>query len=231
MSAIRAVIFDLFGTLVPEFPHARWDEHFARMAGALGVDRERLEEVWRATTIERQTGRLGDVRAMVVAICRRLGLEPEAERVEAAVTVRLDTYTGIFHAVEGAEETLRWLRERGYRIGLISMCAPETPALWRRLPIASLVDEAVFSSEVGLRKPDPAIYRLACERLQVRPVDALYVGDGSYGELTGAEAVGMRAVLIRDPAEVDGTIHRPEVERWVGASIGSLRDVPALLED
>jgi putative hydrolase of the HAD superfamily len=199
------------------------------MAAALGVEQGSLEDAWRATTIERQTGRLGDLEGTIRAICDRLGLEPDPQAVAAAATVRLDVYRGIFEPVEGAEETLRWLRDRGYRVGLISMCAPETPALWRRLSVARLVEEAVFSSEVGLRKPDPAIYLLACERLDVEPTESLYVGDGSYGELTGAAAVGMRAVLIRDPAEVEGQIHRPEVEVWTGPSIGSLREVPALL--
>jgi putative hydrolase of the HAD superfamily len=111
------------------------------------------------------------------------------------------------------------------------MCAPDTPALWRELPLAPYVDEALFSCQVGLRKPEAEIYRLACRRLGVAPSESLFVGDGSYGELSGAAAVGMRAVLIRDPAEVEGDIHRPEVEVWPGPSIGALPEVRALLAD
>jgi putative hydrolase of the HAD superfamily len=223
-------VFDLFGTLVPEFPRALWEDHFARMAAALEVDPGRREEAWRATSIERQTGRLGDIEGNIRAICERIGHEPTPRQVAGAVAVRLDVYGRTFHPVEGAEDILRWLRERGHRLGLISMCAPDTPPLWRRLPLAPLVDVALFSSEVGLRKPEPEIYLLACERLGVAPSESLFVGDGSYGELSGATAVGMRAVLIRDPSEVEGEIHRPEVEEWAGAAIGSLRDLRGLLD-
>ncbi|HEX9121928.1 MAG TPA: HAD family hydrolase [Actinomycetota bacterium] len=229
MSGVRAVVFDLFGTLVPEFPRALWDAHFARMAAVLEVDPARLAEAWRATSIDRQTGRLGDIEGNIRAICERIGHEPTPRHVAGAAAVRLDIYAATFHPVDGALEILGWLKESGFRVGLISMCAPDTPALWRELPIAPYVDEALFSCEVGLRKPEPEIYLLACERLGVAPPESLFVGDGSYGELSGAAAVGMRAVLIRDPAEVDGQIHRPEVEEWAGTAIGSLLEVRDLL--
>jgi putative hydrolase of the HAD superfamily len=130
----------------------------------------------------------------------------------------------------GALETLRWLRAEGYRTALISMCAPDTPALWRASPFAGLVDVEVFSSEVGLRKPEPEIYLHACELLGVEPRACVYVGDGSFGELSGAAALGMHAVLVLDPAVDVRTIHRPEAERWSGPRIGSLEEIRALLE-
>ena len=231
MSRIRAVVFDLFGTLVPEFPRTLWADHFVRMAVALDVDPERLEETWRATSIERQTGRLGDIEGNIRAICERIGHRPSDDQVGAAVAVRLDVYASTFHPQPGAEATLRWLKACGYPVGLISMCAPDTPALWHRLPLAPFVDEALFSSEVGLRKPQPEIYLLACRRLGVEAEWTMFVGDGSYGELSGAAAVGMHPVLIRDPEEVEGSIHRPEVETWPGPAIGSLPELRDLLRD
>jgi putative hydrolase of the HAD superfamily len=131
----------------------------------------------------------------------------------------------------GAEELLRELRRRGVPTALISMCAPDTPAMWRASPLGGLVDVEVFSCEVALRKPDPEIYRLACERLGVEPSDCLYVGDGAYRELTGASAVGMHAVLIRDPADADVEALRPEAEEWAGDAVADLRDVLPLLGD
>jgi putative hydrolase of the HAD superfamily len=92
-----------------------------------------------------------------------------------------------------------------------------------------MVDVEVFSCEVGLRKPDPRIYRLAAERLGVDPERCLYVGDGAYGELSGAAAVGMHAVLIRDPADAEIEALRPEAEEWDGPSIEDLREVTELV--
>jgi putative hydrolase of the HAD superfamily len=109
------------------------------------------------------------------------------------------------------------------------MCAPDTPAMWRASPLGGLVDVEVFSCEVGLRKPDPGIYLAATGRLGVDPTGCLYVGDGAYRELTGAAAVGMRAVLIRDPADAEVEALRPEAEEWSGESVEHLREVIALL--
>jgi putative hydrolase of the HAD superfamily len=165
----------------------------------------------------------------VRAICGRVGVRPSAEQVAEALEIRMELYRKCFVPTPGALTTLRWLRAGGYPTGLISMCAPDTPALWRASPLAGLIDVAVFSSDVGLRKPEPEIYLHACERLGVEPAACLYVGDGSYGELSGAAALGMRAVLVLDPAVDLRTIHRPEAEEWTGLRISSLREVRRLL--
>src|SRR5262245_31034820 len=128
----------------------------------------------------------------------------------------------------GAEEVLARLRADGRALALVSMCAPDAPAMWRGSPLGGSVDAEVFSSEAALRKPDPAIYRLVAERLRIEPEACLYVGDGAYRELTGAAAVGMRPVLIRDPDE-EAEMLRPDPDAWAGEAIGDLREIPRLL--
>jgi putative hydrolase of the HAD superfamily len=109
------------------------------------------------------------------------------------------------------------------------MCAPDTPAMWRASSFAGTVDVEVFSSEVGLRKPEPAIYLFACERLEVEPASCLYCGDGSYRELTGADAIGMTAVEIRDPdVDIATTLHL-EGDDWHGRRIADLRELLAMV--
>jgi putative hydrolase of the HAD superfamily len=97
--------------------------------------------------------------------------------------------------------------------------------MWRTSAFAGLMDVEVFSSEVGLRKPDPAIYRAAIDPLGVDPADCLYCGDGAYGELTGAASLGMTAVEIRDPSVVTAEQLRPEGEDWHGAHVADLREL------
>lgn len=230
MRRFRAVVFDLFGTLVPEFPLAEWDRMFHEMASALGVDLQAFRREWDATMIERQTGLLGDVEGNVRTICARLGVAPEPVQLAAALEVRVSLYRRWFRPQPGAVETLRWLREHAYHTALISMCAPDTPPLWRASPLRDLIDVLVFSSEAGLRKPDPAIYLRATDGLGVDPAHCLYVGDGSYRELSGASAVGMHPVLIRDPAEGDRAVLRPDAETWDGPAIRSVGEVLRLLE-
>jgi putative hydrolase of the HAD superfamily len=229
VTRFRAVVFDLFGTLVSEFPLTDWEAHFVQMGEILRADPVRLRAVWEQTAIERQTGKLGDIERNLREICRLVGVEPDDEAVRDALAVRRKLYDRFFRPLPGALEAVRGVREHGCRTGLVSMCAPDAPGMWHRSPFAGLMDAEVFSCESGLRKPDPAIYLLSAKRLGVEPSACLYVGDGSYGELRGATEVGMTAVLVRDPAEAEGIYLRPEVEPWDGTTVPSIADVVAFV--
>ena len=100
-------------------------------------------------------------------------------------------------AVKGAKAA-------GVAIGLISNSWGL--GIYDRAPV-DLFDAAVISGEVGLHKPQPEIYLLACERLAVQPADAVFVDD-LRENCEGAEAVGITAILHRDSAE---TVPRLEV--------------------
>jgi putative hydrolase of the HAD superfamily len=227
---VGAVIFDLYGTLVPEFPRAEFYDTVAWMAATVGADPEAFRIEWDRTAVARQMGRFDSMQENVRTICRSLELpEPSASAVVAALAPRMEMYRRWFHPRPGALETLRELRERGFPLGLISMCAPDTPEMWRASPLAGTVDVEVFSSEVGLRKPDPAIYLFACERLGVEPAACLYCGDGSYRELTGADTIGMTAVEIRDPDVDPATTLHLEGDDWHGARIADLRELLGLV--
>jgi len=103
--------------------------------------------------------------------------------------------------------TLEALRGRGLGLGIASN-APFPPEMLhrqlRRLGLAERVDAAIFSSEVGRRKPAPELYRTALQRLGVAPEEALYVGDRPLEDYEGPRRLGMRAVLCtalaREPA-------------------------------
>jgi putative hydrolase of the HAD superfamily len=223
---IRAVIFDLYGTLVPEFPSDDFYGSVDRMAEVLGADVVAFREGWNRTAPLRQTGAFATMADNVRAICRAIGMaSPSRGDVERALVPRAEMYARWFHPRPGALETLTELRARGLPLGLISMCAPDTPAMWHASAFEGLVDVEVFSCEVGLRKPDPAIYLFACERLGVEPSDCLYCGDGAYRELTGATELGMTAVEIRDPTIDVATKLHLEGEDWTGARIADLREL------
>jgi putative hydrolase of the HAD superfamily len=226
-----AVVFDLFGTLVYEFPRSDWDEWLEASAAVLEVDPDAYKDAWSATAIERQTGRVGDMAEHVRTLAARAGGWPTDAQLAEALELRAALYRKWFEPRPGAVQVVQELRRRGMPTALISMCAPDTPTLWRASVFANSIDVEVFSCEVGLRKPEPEIYLLACERLGVDPTRCLYVGDGSYGELTGASALGMHAVLIRDPAEMDGDALRPEAEDWQGPRIADLRETIGLAFD
>jgi putative hydrolase of the HAD superfamily len=225
----EAVVFDLFGTLVPEFSKTDFFGSVRDMARVLGADHDRFEDAWRRTAEARQTGVFATVEDNVRHICGDLGVDPPDDAVAAALDLRLQLYQTWFHPRRGALETLTELKMRRYPIGLVSMCAPDAPSMWRASALAPFVDVEVFSSEVGLRKPDAAIYLRATDGLGVSPDVCLYCGDGAYGELSGAEAVGMTSYLLADPAVDVETSLTPEREDWNGASVADLRELLAFL--
>ena len=92
---------------------------------------------------------------------------------------------------------LRELRDRGYRLAMLTNNVREWEARWRAmLPVDELFELVVDSAFVGLRKPDPAIYRLTCDRLGVGPEACLFVDDVEVNCEAAAE-LGMTAVLYR----------------------------------
>jgi putative hydrolase of the HAD superfamily len=228
MTEVRAVVFDLFGTLVYEFPRENWDAWLDTTAAIVEADPDAFHAAWGATAAERQTGGLGGIEENLRTVAARAGAWPTDAQIAEALEARAAMYRQWFVPRPGAQEVLPELRAAGYRLALVSMCAPDAPAMWRASPLAGSVDEEVFSSEVALRKPDSAIYRLATERLGIEPEACLYVGDGAYRELTGAAAVGMRPVLIRDPDE-EAEMLRPDPDEWDGEAIADLREITGLL--
>jgi putative hydrolase of the HAD superfamily len=92
---------------------------------------------------------------------------------------------------------LEALRESGLKLGLVSNAFDPGWLLHRDLEqmgLAKRLDFSVFSSEVGIRKPHPAIFERALEALEVKPAHALFVGDRLYEDVRGAAELGMTTV-------------------------------------
>lgn len=223
-----AVIFDLFGTLSHNFSTRGYEDTLVEMASVLSLPSDEFRRVWFETSKERNTGLSQDCQGDVELICRRLEVQPEEGQIGLAAQIRLDYIRQVMMPQPGALEVLSCLREEGYGTGLISDCTHEIPVIWPETPFASLIDVAVFSCSVGLRKPDPRIYQLAAGQLEVPPEQCLYIGDGGSQELSGALKVGMHPVLIRLDAD-SSEPHLTNREHWDGPIIPSLRDILTLV--
>jgi epoxide hydrolase-like predicted phosphatase len=148
-----------------------------------------------------ETGEL-DGNAFERGFAALLGIAPDG------IVERLFGAIGPDEAMIGA---VRAARAAGLRTGLLSNS-------WRaedydRALLEELFDACVISAEVGLRKPDPAIYALAAERVGLPPEALVYVDD-LPGNLKPARALGMATVAHRDAAE---TI--PELEALLGVAL------------
>jgi putative hydrolase of the HAD superfamily len=208
---VRAVIFDLWNTIA-EWPHEVWADVRPRVAERLGLTPEEFDTRWYGEMAHmRETGPIADVLA-------HFDLSPEA--AEDVLDLRRAVTRQGLVPVHGAVETIAELRSRGLRTGLITVCSEDVTTLWAETAFHGLFDAEVFSSSVGLRKPDPRIYALALEQLDVPAVEAVFVGDGANDELAGAERVGMTAVMLERPGE--------EQPPWNGLRIRALPELLSL---
>jgi putative hydrolase of the HAD superfamily len=95
---------------------------------------------------------------------------------------------------------VRTLRRDGYRVGLITNNVREGSGSWRALlPVDELFEVVVDSSEVGMRKPNPAIFHHALDLLGgVAPEEAVFLDDAP-GNVAGAQRAGLHAIHVDDP--------------------------------
>ena len=203
MNNIRAICFDAFGTLV-EITDKRRPYRALLRGGGKGITAEEvltkprsLREV--ATFVSHELGEdgLADLERDLQAECSSIRLRP------------------------GIAEIWRSLRERGLRIGVCSNLA-----LPYGLPLLAVLpdppDAVILSYEVGLAKPDPAIFRLVCDRLGLQPAEILFVGDTPSADVEGPRAIGMPAMLIADfEAYGDGEAVKAELARAFAATEAS----------
>lgn len=225
-----AVIFDLFGTLVGNLSYKEYQGVLKQMASILTVSFDAFQRLWSETAHERSLGIFQTSEDNIQYICKNLKVDTDDTKFELVTKIKNNYVSNVMKPEQDTIDTLSYLRSKGIKIGLISNCSPETPLIWNETPLAPLVDVALFSSSVGIRKPDPRIYRLATEQLAVKPESCMYVGDGDSEELSGAARVGMHPVLIRLAGE-DGTQpHLVNRENWDGPVISSIREVLPFLE-
>jgi putative hydrolase of the HAD superfamily len=92
---------------------------------------------------------------------------------------------------------VRRLRQAGYKTAILTNNVAAYRPMWTTQIPMDMFDLVIDSSEVGVRKPDPAIYLLTAERLGVVPTECVFLDDHP-GNVTGARAVGMRAVHVQD---------------------------------
>ncbi len=219
-----AVIFDLFGTLVADFASSAGSMN-SELAAALGLPDEPFMKLWRQTTAMRTLGDFQTVEASIEYVCETLGATVSAAQMATAVELRLRYIRRALKPRPDAVATLTRLKSDNYKTGLLSNCSIEIPILWRETAFANVVDTAVFSSRERLKKPDPRIYHLVCERLGVSPSSCLYIADGENHELTAATETGMYCALIRNSSqETRGELHQ-EAREWQGAVVADFAEV------
>jgi len=111
---------------------------------------------------------------------------------------------------EGTAEAIATVRDRGYRTAVVSNADGRVEALLRDRGLTDHMEFVIDSEVVGVQKPDPRIFRMAVERLELPAERVLYVGDLYAVDVLGARGAGLNALLL-DPFDAFG--HLEDVAR------------------
>lgn len=144
----RAILFDLFGTLVRCYPLASLDRVVREMASDLYVPEEAFAAEWRRTVSDQIGGRFPNLEAHLHHLLGRLSSPVPADGLASAVERRLALERSALQPRPQTIPTLTRLRARGLRIGVITNCSNETVKLWPSTELASVVDHLTCSCVV-----------------------------------------------------------------------------------
>ena len=106
-----------------------------------------------------------------------------------------------------SESTLRTLRQRGYRIALLSNNDSRLRQVIKDLDIEALFDEIFISAEIGFEKPDPEIFKFVETKMGFQPKEILHLGDSHSRDFEGSQAAGWSALLFGKPKIEEEQIH------------------------
>ncbi len=197
----EAVLFDFGGVFIDSpFPNLE------AQSETLGLDSGHLIELtlgpldrdtdhpWHR--VERGELSMLDARVLILDLFKEAGVEADPLAL-LAKSVGPDV-----QARDSVVECTRTLRASGFKTCIVTNNVQEIRDRWRSLvPVDELFDDIVDSSEVGLRKPDPAIYELALERLGGIDAGAAIFLDDLPQNVAIAERIGMRGIVVEEDPE------------------------------
>jgi putative hydrolase of the HAD superfamily len=187
---VRALLVDFGGVLTTNV----W-ESFSAFCRAEGLEEDRVRQLFRAD--ERALGLLRELEVGA--------LDEDSFSERFAPLLGIERHEGLvdrlFAGMEPDEpmiDAVRRARAAGLRTGLVSNSWGR--GRYDRDSFPELFDAVVISGEVGLHKPQPQIFALAAERVELDPSQCVFVDD-LRENCEGAEAAGMTAVLHRDTGD------------------------------
>ncbi len=186
---IKAVIFDMFETLVSLFEgRTYFSEDIAK---DLGIPHTEFRTAWHKTENQRSEG-VYTIKEAARVVLRELGVYSE-ESVDLICKKRMESLEDTFQAdISESVEMLKKLKEKGFGTGLISNCYSDERDMIKQSPLYPYLDVPLLSFECGICKPDERVFLDCARKLGVAPQECLYVGDGGSKELFAARDLGMK---------------------------------------
>ncbi|MEM2924802.1 MAG: HAD family hydrolase [Methanocellales archaeon] len=227
---MQAVTFDLWHTLVND--SRELSEYWMNMriegmleillASGYEVERRELLEVYQRSgaifdELRKRSDKEIDVAEQIEIMLSLLRIESDR-----GLITKLDKpYTEVVLkkppiVIAGAEECLQVLKDRGYKLGLISNTG-RTPGkvlrqMLREIGLIPYFQHLTFSNEIGLRKPHPAPFIHTLNVLSVQSSEAVHIGDHLKSDIFGAKNAGMKAILYKPLSKLEEVNVKPDGE-------------------
>lgn len=205
---IKAIFFDFYNTLVRFWPPLAQIQQASCQEFGFHLDQESLSYGYSVADI--YFNRQNEIKPLALrSEEERLDFFSRYEQVlleNAGLPVSLDLARQVwqvaisvpkdFVTFDDTLESLERLKGKGYSLGVISNLRRDMNQLCDNLGMAPYLDFCLTSAEIGVEKPDPAIFVAALKRAGVKPSEALHVGDQPRSDMVGARGAGLHAILL-----------------------------------
>jgi len=242
---IKAVLFDIGNTIAPftRLEYERFIASWYSHSGLEGTDitydifRSSFEDVF-STEMKRSRDGSWETSPSIRSLLLLEELGNRGHDASGSLDRLTETHTKVFseclsldpdaRTVVEELKDLKGLDGKKLRIGIISN-APDGRSIrdfLEREGVTDLFDPIIISAEVGISKPSDAIFRLALDHLDVRPAEAVYVGDRYRTDILPARKLGMKGIYIRQYM-TDG--EPPDGLSVEGHQIKHIRDLSTII--
>ena len=185
---IKAVIFDMFETLVTHFESPVYMGK--QIANDIGIAEQRFREIWDRTDDDRTLGKSSfeEVIEEILKVNNCYSLELFEKIITKRRLSKKECFEHIHPEIIPLFSTLK---EMNIKIGLITNCYFEESDVIKKSIFFDYFDSVCMSCEMGVKKPDVEIFEKCMKDLEVVAGECIYVGDGGSFELETAQALGM----------------------------------------
>lgn len=185
---IKAVIFDMFETLVTHFESPVYMAK--QISNDIGIPEQKFREIWDTTDDNRTLGKrsLEDVIEEVLKVNNCYSTELFEKIITKRKLSKIECFKHVHPEIIPLFNTLK---EMNIKIGLITNCYFEESNVIKNSIFCDYFDSMCMSCELGVKKPDIEIFQQCMKDLDVLPEECLYVGDGGSFELETAHSLGM----------------------------------------
>ncbi len=197
---MKAYIFDLFGTLITDDRYKPWDNLVEELLG--DINPKIRKEVMNKKDYKSDS-------LCLLTLKKESKVHWDKKRREM-VLATFKQWRDAQAYYPSTKKVLIELRKRGYKLAIVSNNNNFCEDVIYRLKLEKLVDVIILSHKVGLRKPDPKIYKKCIQELNVKMNEGVFVGDDLEKDVLIPKSLGMKSILF-DPKKQ----HKEFTERIV----------------